>query len=42
VSSNIAVENSGTVHLLTLKKFVNKFKMHGMSIIRVNTNIFDK
>jgi hypothetical protein len=35
------LQNSRTVHLLVLKKFVNIFERHGMSNITVDTNIFD-
>ena len=37
-----AIQNSRTVHLLGLKEFVNKFKMHLMNNITIDTNIFDK
>jgi hypothetical protein len=36
------LQNSKTVHLLVVKEFVTKFKMHGMDNMTVETNIFDK
>jgi len=38
----IELQNSKTVHLLVVKEFVTKFKMHGMSNMTVDTNILDK
>jgi len=38
----IELQNSKTVHLLVVKEFVTKFKMHGMGNMTVDKNIFDK